>query len=215
MLLLLVCSDRGLEDKMLGYFAVVVVAYLLGSVPFAFIWALVIGRRDLRKLGTGNISIYNSLYNIGVLPAALTFASNAAVGFGAYRLSHLLFPGDEVAMMLAVISVTTGAIWPIWLWFSGGRGTTTAGWATFFMNPPTAIAVLIVWFLALFLTRRTFTSTTIVYRALPLIFGLTKLSWTFMIGGLLLMLIFQVKHRHKYDDTTTYGLGHRFGLNKN
>ena len=52
-------------DLILRFLAVAAAAYVLGSVPFAFIWTLVIARRDLRRLGTGNITVFNSFQNAG------------------------------------------------------------------------------------------------------------------------------------------------------
>ena len=209
--------------------AVGAVAYVIGSIPFPFIWTLIIARRDLRKLGTGNITVYNSFRGAGWIPALLTVLSNAGLGFAVVVLATWLVPEDDytfvfgripeneltiIAIIVGLISVTVGAMWPIWLAFSGGIGTTTMGWTMMFIWPPLPFAILGVWFLSLIVTRRTFTSSTVVYRTLPIILGLVTQSWLFAIAGLVLSALLHVKRKAERDDGSELGVWRRLGMNK-
>jgi glycerol-3-phosphate acyltransferase PlsY len=196
------------------YLVVASISYLVGSVPFAFIWTLVITRKDLRKLGSGNITVYNSYHNAGLLPAALTFVGNAALGLGVVFFTRWYFPGNELALLTALVFVTAGAMWPVWMAFSGGKGTTTWGWATVAISTWIPLALLGLWFAGLLITRRTFPSSTLVYRALPIVFGLIGGSWEYGLAGLVLTIMFHLKHRVDNDDSIRYGIGRQLGVNK-
>ncbi len=196
------------------YMMVAGVSYLAGSVPFALIWTLVITRKDLRKLGSGNITVYNSYHSAGLWPAALTFVGNAALGFGVVFFTRWYLPDSELALLVALVCVTAGAMWPIWLTFSGGKGTTTWGWATTAINIWIPVALLGLWFAGLVITRRTFPSSRLVYRALPIVFGLIGWSWEYVLAGLVLAIMFHFKHNVDTDDSIRYGIGQRLGVNK-
>ncbi len=201
-------------ETVLRYFAVGTAAYVIGSIPFAFIWTLAIARRDLRRLGTGNITVYNSFQSAGWLPALLTVFSNAGLGFAVVFLTKILVPDNDLAILISLIFVTVGAMWPIWLAFSGGIGTTTMGWTLMFIWWPLPFAILGVWFATLIVTRRTFTSSTVVYRTLPIILGVVTQSWQFGLAGLVLSALLHLKRRVESDDGLELGAWRRFGLNK-
>ena len=110
--------------------------------------------------------------------------------------------------------VTAGALWPLWLAFAGGKGTTTCGWATLAISPPIPFALLGLWFAGLLVTRRTFTSTTLVLRALPIVFWLVGRSWEFLGAGVVLAVMFHFKHTVETDDSIRYGVGRFIGVNK-
>ncbi len=201
-------------ETVLRFVAVGAAAYVIGSVPFAFIWTLVIARRDLRRLGTGNITVFNSFRSVGWLPALLTVFSNAGLGFAVVFVTKILAPDNDLAILVGLIFVTIGAMWPIWLAFSGGIGTTTMGWTMMFIWWPLPFAILGVWFATLIVTRRTFTSSTVVYRTLPIILGVVTQSWQFGLAGLVLSALLHLKRRAESDDGLELGAWRRFGLNK-
>lgn len=201
-------------DSFLRYLAVAAVAYLAGSIPFAFIWTLAFCRRDLRRVGTGNSTVYASYRNGGWPPAALTLVCNAGIGFAVVFLARRLIPGEDAALLVGLVFITVGAMWPLALAFSGGKGTTTMGWTMLFMSPPLVFALLGVWFAMLVVTRRTFTSSTVVYRTLPLTLGLVERSWQFALAGLVLSVLLHLKHDAESDDSVYYGFGRRWGVNK-
>ena len=197
-------------------------AYALGSIPFAYLWTRVFAHADLRRVGTGNASIYSSFFNGGYRPAVMTFVSNCAVGLLAVHLAHLIMPGDRAALMVGVFCATGGALWPMFTRFRGGsRGTTVFGWGAFFLDLylgrafPVIPAISIgIWAVALLTRRRTFFATSVAYRLFPFVFGIVDRSWELFIGAAAISVLLQLKHQEKYDDSTLYGVGRRIGVNK-
>ncbi len=207
----------------LSQYAVLALAtYVLGSIPFAYLWTRVFAHADLRRVGTGNASIYSSFFNGGYRPAVMTFASNCAVGLLAVHISHTFLPGDRTALMVGIGGATSGALWPLFTRFrSGSRGTTVVGWSVFFLDfylgrafPLIPAITLGIWAVALLTRRRTFFATSVTYRLFPFVFGIVDRSWELFIGAAVLSVLLQLKHQEKYDDSTLYGVGRRIGVNK-
>ncbi len=211
-----------LAEAVTNYAAIAAATYLLGSIPFAYLWTRVLAHADLRSVGTGNTSIYSSFFNGGYIPAGLTLASNCAIGWLSIHIADVLLPGDKAALMTGLFFATAGALWPIFIRFRGGsRGTTTFGWGTFFLDfyvgrPFPIIAALSVgiWVLALVARRRTFRATSIAYRTFPFVFFVVDRSWEFFLGAVAISVLMHLKHRPKYDDSTLYGVGRNIGVNK-
>jgi glycerol-3-phosphate acyltransferase PlsY len=133
-------------------FFVLLVGYLLGSIPFAYL----LGRRhrgiDLRHAGSGNVGAANLLRTttkkIGVSAMALDMSKGIASVLVAQRLD----PG-ATGPAVAGIAAVLGHIYPVWLGFRGGKGVaTTCG--VFSILAPQATAIASVVFLAMvWLTR--------------------------------------------------------------
>jgi glycerol-3-phosphate acyltransferase PlsY len=127
---------------------VVLLAYLIGSIPFALILARRLGT-DLRQVGSGNLGAANVMrasgVRAGVLVAALDMAKGAASVWIASRVSD--GPDLPAAAGLAAI---IGHVYPIWLRFRGGKGVATACGAFAVLTPlalPPALAIFagVVW----------------------------------------------------------------------
>lgn len=129
--------------------AVVCLAYLIGSIPFALILARRWGASDLRLVGSGNLGAANVMrasgVTAGILVAALDMAKGAASVWLAARVSA--GPGlPAVAGFAAII----GHIYPVGLRFRGGKGVATACGAFSLLTPlaiPPALAIFgaVVW----------------------------------------------------------------------
>jgi acyl phosphate:glycerol-3-phosphate acyltransferase len=118
--------------------AALLLAYLVGSVPFALLLARRWGAGDLHDVGSGNIGAANvfrvSGPRAGVLVAVLDIAKGAASVLLAER-----FVGGNGAAVAAVAAVV-GHVYPVWLRFRGGKGVATACGA-FVILTPIAMAV--------------------------------------------------------------------------
>ena len=122
---------------------VVLLAYLIGSVPFALLLARRWGARDLRRVGSGNLGAANvfraSGLKAGVLVAALDILKGALSVLLAERLS-----GSPAAPAAAGFAAIVGHIYPVWLRFQGGKGVATACGVFSILTPlavPPALAI--------------------------------------------------------------------------
>jgi acyl phosphate:glycerol-3-phosphate acyltransferase len=128
---------------------VVLVAYLIGSIPFALILARGWGAADLRRVGSGNLGAANVMrasgVTAGVLVAALDISKGAASVWLAERMS-----ASTSAPALAGVAAILGHVYPLWLRFRGGKGVATACGVFAVLTPlavPPALAIFIgaVW----------------------------------------------------------------------
>ncbi|MCK4368677.1 MAG: glycerol-3-phosphate acyltransferase [Dehalococcoidales bacterium] len=113
--------------------AVVILGYLLGSIPFGYL----LGRRqakvDVRQYGSGRTGATNVLRTAGRKSAALVAALDMLKGVLAVVFAGLIVGqgylvvgdfglGSLVAQVLAALAAVAGHIWPVFLKFRGGRG---------------------------------------------------------------------------------------------
>ena len=116
-----------------GVIAAVIIAYLLGSINFAVIFANIFLKKDVRELGSGNAGTTNVMRTAGFLPGALTFICDALKGFAACFIGKMLFihafpdtiPWIYVAYMCGVACML-GHVLPIFFRFKGGKGVATS-----------------------------------------------------------------------------------------
>ncbi|MDO8532306.1 MAG: glycerol-3-phosphate acyltransferase [Dehalococcoidia bacterium] len=104
-------------------------AYLLGSIPTAYLVGRMYGV-DIRKLGDTNVGAGNTLRQVGKLAAAIVAFADIGKGVAAVLLARALAGGDVGAMLAGVLAVV-GHNWPVFLGFRGGRGAAT-GMGVFF-----------------------------------------------------------------------------------
>jgi glycerol-3-phosphate acyltransferase PlsY len=126
--------------------AVVVIAYLLGSIPFALLAARHWGRRDLRTIGSGNLGAANVMRASGVATGLLVALLDVSKGAASVALAERLSV-NAAAPALAGLAAIIGHIYPVWLRFRGGKGVATAC-GVFSMLAPTAVPPAIAIFVA-------------------------------------------------------------------
>src|ERR1044072_55004 len=95
---------------------VVVVAYLLGSIPFGY---LIVRRKsgaDIRETGSGGTGATNVSRRAGKAAGVLTLLLDAAKGCLAVVIAKAV-GGDDWVIALAAIAALVGHIFPVWLGF--------------------------------------------------------------------------------------------------
>lgn len=120
---------------------ILLLAYLLGSIPFALLVARRFGGVDLRASGSGNIGAANVLRSTTKPVAAFVLVLDVGKGAAAVVAARAAGAGDAMAAGAALAAIT-GHIYPVWLRLRGGKGVAVACGAFAVLAPlPTAIAV--------------------------------------------------------------------------
>jgi len=132
-------------------FAGVILAYLLGSVPFGPVVARLFGLGDIRKVGSGNIGATNVLRSGNRLAALLTLMGDAGKGAVAVMAVHW-FAGERAAG-LAGLSAVIGHLFPVFLRFRGGKGVATFLGALLVLSFPSGAVACAVWLAVARLSR--------------------------------------------------------------
>lgn len=106
----------------------VLVAYLLGSIPFALVISRVFHLADPRTYGSGNPGATNVLRSGNRTAAALTLLLDAAKGTLAVLLAKAYAEqlGGSTGIALVAMAVFLGHLFPVFIGFRGGKGVATA-----------------------------------------------------------------------------------------
>jgi glycerol-3-phosphate acyltransferase PlsY len=140
------------------YAVIVVLGYLLGSIPTSLLLLRAIGRADVRTQGSRSAGATNVLRLQGWRPALAVAVLDIAKGWCAAGLLPLLaeFVGQATPDWLAPaagLAATLGHVWPVFAGFHGGKGVATASGVVLAVYPA-ALGVILVVFVAVALATR-------------------------------------------------------------
>jgi len=139
---------------MLTRIAVILLGYLLGSIPFGLILVRLRTGRDVRQSGSGNIGATNVLRTTGKAWGVITLLLDALKGAAAVLIARALLPEGSLAVHLVALAAVLGHCYPIWLGFKGGKGVATC-LGVFLVLSPLAVLVAVAVFLAAAILTRT------------------------------------------------------------
>lgn len=203
--------------------AIVVAAYLLGSIPTGFLLVRVFRKQDIRTLGSGNIGATNVLRSGAKGLGAATFLVDVLKGMLAVWIGAkigasgvpMIRPHD--AETLAALCAVLGHMFPIWLGLKGGKGVATA-FGVFMVLAPYAALGSFVLFAVVFAISRIVSLASILGTLLFPVFAWALEPWAraylplaiiCIIAGLIL-----VKHQQNILRLMA-GTEYRFGSGKN
>ena len=121
----------------------VIIAYLIGSIPFGYLIVRAKGGGDVRETGSGGTGATNVSRRAGKAAGVLTLVLDALKGFLAVQVARLLLNGVEPTtaswiLSAAAVAALLGHIFPVWLGFRGGKGVAT-GVGVFLALSPMAV----------------------------------------------------------------------------
>ncbi|MFN3974518.1 MAG: glycerol-3-phosphate acyltransferase [Dehalococcoidia bacterium] len=143
-------------------------AYLLGSMPTAYLVGRLWKGIDIRCLGDGNPGAANVWREVGPLQGMVVALVDVGKGAGAALLAHAL-TGSAVGQMLAGGLAVVGHNWPALLRFRGGRGAATALGALLAVLPTATLPLTALALIPFFLTHSLTAALAFVYIPLPLL----------------------------------------------
>lgn len=120
-----------------------IISYLLGSVPMGLLLTKFAGKGDLRKVGSGNIGATNVMRVGGLRMAALTWLLDMAKVVVAVLLGHL-FVDVGFGAWCGFVAII-GHCFPIWLRFHGGKGVSGLFGLLLAISPLTFLFIGIEW----------------------------------------------------------------------
>lgn len=124
--------------------ALLLVAYLLGSIPFGVLVTRARGGVDLRRVGSGNIGATNVLRAVGKGAAALTLLGDIGKGAAAVGLGRWFGVSPAVLAMIALAAVA-GHLLPVLAGFHGGKGVATTLGVVLAAMPAVGGLLLLIW----------------------------------------------------------------------
>ena len=106
--------------------AAIVIGYLIGSIPSAYIITKAMTGKDIRQVGSGNVGAVNTLREAGGKAGSAVFVADAFKGGVVVIIFHWGISIADNFILLAVLAAVIGHMWPVFLSFRGGRGMSTS-----------------------------------------------------------------------------------------
>lgn len=134
----------------------IVMAYLLGSIPFAVVSSRLFGLADPRSYGSKNPGATNVLRSGNRVAAAVTLIGDLAKGWLAVFLARkygFALGFTESLVGLVALAVFFGHLFPVFLKFKGGKGVATAAGVLLAMDPRLGLATLATWLIIVYFLR--------------------------------------------------------------
>jgi glycerol-3-phosphate acyltransferase PlsY len=128
--------------------AFILLAYLIGSLPFAIIVSRALGLPDPRSYGSGNPGATNVLRTGRKLAALLTLLGDGGKGWLAVFLAArytVEYGVSGTVVAACAVAVFLGHVFPVFLGFKGGKGVATAGGALLAIDLWVGLAALATW----------------------------------------------------------------------
>jgi glycerol-3-phosphate acyltransferase PlsY len=147
----------------------VLVGYLVGSIPFGMILARILGGKDVREHGSGNIGAANVSRVVGPVAGIVTLLLDAAKGGMAVWLAARFTEHNASAMILAGLGALLGHCFPVWLGFRGGKGVATALGVFTALCPLAALSAFILFLLVVAFWRYVSLGSVSAAAAMPLL----------------------------------------------
>lgn len=117
-------------------------SYVLGSFPTAYIWVKKKKGEDIRKLGSGNIGATNAFRILGFPDGLYVLLIDVAKGMLAVILAYILGL-KSWAPWFGLVAIV-GHCFPVWLNFKGGKGVATAVGVFLILNPKMTILAILI-----------------------------------------------------------------------
>jgi len=174
--------------------AVLILAYLLGSLPFGYILSNIIKKTDIRKHGSGNIGATNVLRVMGWKAALPVFVLDFAKGTAAVALARLV--SDQPAIYLtAGFLAMVGHSFPVFLKFKGGKAVATAAGVLAALSGWVTVSLLVLFVILVAATRYVSAGSIIASMTLPVLFWLFGFELAYIIFGLAAALLIAARHQ--------------------
>ena len=103
-------------------FIAIIIGYLLGSIPSAYIATQLAKGKDIRQLGGGNVGGLNVFREVGHWPALAAGIVDVGKGAAAVAIAYWLLAVPPLFVLLVGLAAVVGHNWMVFLKFSGGKG---------------------------------------------------------------------------------------------
>ena len=144
---------------------IISVSYLCGSIPFGFLLTNFFLKKDIRKMGSGNIGATNVLRTGNKLIGYSTLTLDVLKAI--VPLIIIKFNSPEF-IFVSSLSIFLGHVFPVWLKFKGGKGVATYVGMLFCINYILGFVFIISWFIVFILSKYSSLSSMIASLSIPI-----------------------------------------------
>jgi len=174
----------------------IILFYLIGSLPFALILTKLSGFGDIRNIGSGNVGATNVLRTGNKLLAIIVLSLDILKGLIPYLIIHIYF--NELSLLNKIFLchfAVIGHIYPIWLKFKGGKGVATYIGFLFGLNPYIAISFLLIWLVVAYMSKYSSLGSLVGIFVAPAYFIFINFNLNISIFFIYLSFVIVIKHK--------------------
>ena len=195
------------------YGIALILGYILGAIPFGWIWVRLFLKKNICQEGSGNVGAANALRAGGKLPGILTLVGDVGKAYLSITLIPIFFlfffKGQwhwelmnpfygglrPFESYFAAMGVIIGHCFSFWLRFKGGKGVAVSFGIVLVLSPLLMGVGLVIWYLVFKRIRISSVSSMVAFSPLPLV-ALFLLEDR-PLAGLMTFLFFFIVQRHK------------------
>ena len=174
----------------------IILFYIIGSLPFALILTKLSGFGDIRNIGSGNVGATNVLRTGNKLLAIIVLSLDILKGLIPYLIIHIYF--NELSLLNKIFLchfAVIGHIYPIWLKFKGGKGVATYIGFLFGLNPYIAISFLLIWLVVAYMSKYSSLGSLVGIFVAPAYFIFINFNFNISIFFIYLSFVIVIKHK--------------------
>lgn len=172
----------------------IIAAYFIGSIPFAYIIVKLVKKIDIRTVGSGNAGATNAARVLGKWGFISVFLLDALKGFLPVFIS-LHYYGQTMITLIVAAVVVLGHTYTVFLGFKGGKGVAT-GAGVFLALAPAEIGIGLVVFIIVFLATKMVSAGSIL-ASITLLIAVCLMSNWFALKVLTAVIVFFIIFKHR------------------
>jgi len=155
----------------MDYLTIGVLSYLLGSIPFGYLFTKFFLKKDIRDVGSGNIGATNALRSGNKLIGYLTLVFD--IGKAVIPVLYVKINYPDL-IFLSSLCAFLGHVFPLWLKFKGGKGVATYLGILFVINISYGIIFITIWLFIYFLSKYSSLSSILATLSIPIFLLISK-----------------------------------------
>jgi len=171
----------------MDYTIIIIISYLLGSIPFGLILTKIFLKKDIRDIGSGNIGATNALRS-----------GNRLIGYSTLFLDIIkaILPvlyikiNHHDLVYISALSVFLGHVFPLWLKFKGGKGVATFVGIIFSINIYYVLIFGITWILIFLISKYSSLASLIATLSIPIYLFFTNGNQVIFFGIMFILIFY-------------------------
>ena len=190
----------------------IILAYLIGAIPSAYIFTVKIKGVDIREIGSGNVGATNAARALGLKYGIIVALLDILKGFLAVSLVYFLMGNNinQSIVYLSGLAVIIGHDFSVFLKFNGGKGVATSVGVILGLEPIILLFLVIIWFLIAVITRYISLASVLSALILPAVAYLISAETIAILFFLVFGLLIVISH-HENISRLIKGTENKFG----
>ena len=157
----------------MDYIIIILISYIFGSIPFGLLLTKIFLKKDIRKIGSGNIGATNVFRSGNKFIGYLTLLLD--IFKAVLPLIYIKFNYTDF-IYISALSIFLGHIFPIWIKFKGGKGVATFLGILFALSYGLSVLFVFTWIVVTLIFKYSeFSEPKLMYHGLIRFFSLNEI----------------------------------------